>query len=270
MGDSARIVMFAGTRIVHLEGKRMGNLYSRINIELGKKEMVCLVGAGGKTSAMFRLAKELSSEGRKVLATTTTAIYYPERNKYDQILISDSESLDLFDNRSISGITVFGRSVSYEGKLLGVSPVFLDEIFYEGPFDYILVEGDGSKGRPVKAPAGHEPVIPLGSTKVLGLIGLDSIGKEVCPECVHRTEIFCKITDSHMRAIIDTEMLCKLIAHREGIFKAAPDHSERYLVLNKADGERDRDAAADIIQKLSAMGCTLDGIVISCMRDVKA
>jgi probable selenium-dependent hydroxylase accessory protein YqeC len=232
MEGFARTVKFAGIPIVHLEGKGMKSLYSQINIDLERKEMVCLVGAGGKTSTMFRLARELSFERRKVLVTTTTAIYYPERKQYAQILISEKESLDLFDNRSNSGITVFGRSVSYEGKLLGVSPAFLDAVLYAKVFDYILVEGDGSRGRSVKAPAEHEPVIPSCSTKVLGLIGLDSIGKEVCPENVHRTDIFCSITGCCKGDIIDTDMISKLVVHKEGIFKAVPSLAERYLVLN--------------------------------------
>ncbi len=269
MGGSARIVMFADIPIVRLEGKSMENLYSLINIELGRKEMVCLVGAGGKTSTMFRLARELSSAGRKVLVTTTTAIYCPERKQYDQILVSEEESLDLFDNRTDYGITVFGRSISHEGKLLGVGPAFLNAIFRKGLFDYILVEGDGSKGRSVKAPAGHEPVIPLYSTKVLGIVGLDCIGKEVGPEYVHRTEIFCSIIGCSTGDIINSDMISKLIAHKEGMFKAVPALAERYLILNKAEGHNERAAASDIVQKLSAIGYKPDGILITSMRDVK-
>lgn len=246
----------------------MKSLCSLINVELGKKEMICLVGAGGKTSTMFRLAKELSSEGRRVLVTTTTAIFYPERNQYDQIVVSDSESLGMFDIRS-GGITVFGKSVSPEGKLLGANPEFIDAIFLKGIFDYIIVEGDGSKGKPIKAPAEYEPVIPLLTTKVLGLIGLDSIGKKICKEYVHRPEHFCKILGCHMGDVIDADMIIRLIVHEAGLFKAAPASAGRYVVLNKADGERERILAAEIVQKLSAEEHKPDGIIITSMRDVE-
>ncbi|KUO76509.1 MAG: hypothetical protein APF77_04510 [Clostridia bacterium BRH_c25] len=245
----------------------MNNLYSLINIKLEKKEMICLVGAGGKTSAMFRLARELSSEGKKVLATTTTAIYYPERKHYDEMLISDEESMDLFNNISDDCITVFGRSLSPEGKLMGVSPEFLDAVYLKGIFDYIIVEGDGSKGRPIKAPAEHEPVIPSHTTRLLGLIGLDSIGKEVCREYVHRPEHFCKILDCSEGDIIDTEMIIRLAVHKKGLFKAAPALSERYLILNKAEGEREKKAAADIAKKLLYDKCELEGIIISGIKN---
>ena len=245
----------------------MKSLYSLINLETGKKEMICLVGAGGKTSAMFQLARELSSKGKKVLATTTTAIYYPERNQYDEILISEQESLDLFDNRSNGCITVFGRSLSSEGKLLGVNPEFLDSIFLKDIFDYIIIEGDGSKGRSIKAPAEHEPVIPSHTTKLMGLIGLDSIGKEICSENVHRPELFCSIIGCCQGDIIDTDIISKLIVHKLGLFKATPVLSERYLILNKADAEGERVAAASIVEKLLDIGFSPAGIVISSIKN---
>ncbi|HYE81053.1 MAG TPA: selenium cofactor biosynthesis protein YqeC [Clostridia bacterium] len=244
----------------------MDSLCRLINIKPDKSEMICMVGAGGKTSAMFLLARELSDKGKKVLVTTTTAIYHPEKEQYDDILISEGETMDLFDNRSGS-ITVLGRSVSSEGKLLGVSPEVLDSIFLKGTFDYIIVEGDGSKSRPVKAPAGHEPVIPSQTTRLLGLIGLDSIGKEVGMEFVHRPELFCRISGCVMGDIINTEMISRLIIHEEGLFKAAPDLSERYLLLNKAEGEREKREAYNIVKKLLDSNYKLNGIVISSMKN---
>jgi len=240
----------------------MESLYSQVNINIWKKEMICLVGAGGKTSAMFRLAKELSAEGKKVLVTTTTAIYYPLGNQHGQIVIADLLLPDLF--KSIScGITFYGRALSYEGKLLGVDPEFLDALFLKGIFDYIIVEGDGSRGRPVKAPAEHEPVIPSLASRVLGLVGLDCVGKKVCPKNVHRPELFCNITGCREWDIIDADMIGKLIADEEGLFKAVPSRAERYVVLNKADGEKERSAAGEIVQRLSDMGYKPDGIVVT-------
>lgn len=244
----------------------MDSLYSLININLERNEMICLVGAGGKTSTMFRLAGELSAKGKKVLVTTTTAIYYPEEGQYDSIVVSEEETADIFLSKDTEGITMLGRRVSSEGKLLGVNPLFLDDVFSKGIFDYILVEGDGSKGRPVKAPAEHEPVIPKTATMVIGLIGLDCMGKAVCADIVHRPEIFCGLLGCSDGDAIDAEMLHKLIIHREGLFKAAPIQAKKYLVLNKADSEKERTAAADVIQKLLDSSFALKGIIVASMK----
>ena len=44
---------------------------------LGDGGVISLVGAGGKTSLMFKLAHELSKTGEPVLTTTTTKIFEP-------------------------------------------------------------------------------------------------------------------------------------------------------------------------------------------------
>lgn len=178
-------------------------MYSLLNIENGLKGMLCFVGGGGKTSSMFQLSYELSKMGKKVLVTTTTAIYYPKKKQFDNIIVSDKEDIELFEGINFSSITVLGSSISSEGKLIGINPKFLDVIFLEGLFDFILIEGDGSKRRSVKAPAEHEPVIPSYTTKLVGLVGIDCIGKSVSEENVHRLKHFCSILECSEGDIID-------------------------------------------------------------------
>src|SRR5262245_56788606 len=63
-------------------------------LDLRRGEMAALIGAGGKTTTMFRLAKELRDEGRKVLATTTTKIFKPSKPHVDRLfLVEDIEAL---------------------------------------------------------------------------------------------------------------------------------------------------------------------------------
>lgn len=241
----------------------MNSLHSLIDLKPGKKDMICIVGAGGKTSVLFQLAEELSAKGCKVFVTTTTAIYHPEKGQYDRILVGPEEAPSLFDDSAAYGITVYGRAVSAEGKLLGASPELLDAVYMKGNFDYILVEGDGSKGRPVKAPARHEPVIPSQTGKLLGVIGLDCIGREVSEEAVHRPELFGRVTGCREGALISTEALVRLVLHEEGLFKAAPESAERYLVLNKADGEKEKRYAAEVAKSLRNRETGISGIIIA-------
>lgn len=247
----------------------MKSIHELLKINAAKRELICLVGGGGKTSIMFRIAGELAAQGMSVLVTTTTAIFYPEESFYDRMVVSEKETPELFTVAKKSEVTVFGAKVSSEGKLLGVNPGFLDHLFLQDIFDCIIVEGDGSKGRPIKAPAVHEPVLPSQTTKHLGIIGLDSIEKPVSGTFVHRPELFCSITGCLEGDLIDAELVARLVAHNEGLFKGTPEKAEKYLILNKADRVPEKKSAFDIVGKLAEKGCSLDGIITSSIRETE-
>ena len=44
-------------------------------LRIRPKDVVVLVGGGGKTTLMFRLADELAASGRRVVTTMTTRIF---------------------------------------------------------------------------------------------------------------------------------------------------------------------------------------------------
>ncbi|WFD09697.1 selenium cofactor biosynthesis protein YqeC [Tepidibacter hydrothermalis] len=224
------------------------NIYKYFDIDFMKKEMISFVGGGGKTSSIFKLAKELKDRNKKVLVTTSTAIYYPNEGEYDELIIDKSIDLSDINKDKIKegSITVIGREVSKENKLLGLSKESIDEIYNLEVFDYILVEADGSKRKAIKAPADHEPVIPFNTYKVVGVIGLDCIKKKINMENVHRPELFCNITNSKMEEIIDEDKIFKLIINKKGLFKATPENCKKYILLNKVEVEERKKIALQI------------------------
>lgn len=243
-------------------------IYDRLNMLEDKKELICFVGGGGKTTSMFKLAKELRKLEKKVLVTTSTAIFYPHGEDYDRITVTKDKCLSLFDNLNNIGITVLGREVSKENKLLGVERNFIEKIYHSNLFDYILVEADGSKGKPIKAPAEHEPVMPESSTKVIGVIGLDCMGKKIDEECVHRPEIFAKITNSRVGDVICEENIIKLIQNNKGLFKGVPSGCERFLILNKVEDKDKEKAAYRILEEVVKRNILIDGFIAgSLLRD---
>ena len=228
------------------------NIIDMLDIKLDKRELITLVGAGGKTTTMFALAEELRLFGKKVLVTTTTAIFYPLRNQYDYIIVKESYSKEMFLETGVhvAKIVVFGRAVNPMGKLLGAQAEDIDRIFKDNIFDFILVEGDGSRGKPIKAPAVYEPVVPSMTTKVVGLIGMDAIGKKINSEYVHRPEIFCSITNSSMDDNIDAKIVSKLVFNKNGLYKNAPLGCKKYLIFNKVDKEKDLEVLEIISKKI--------------------
>lgn len=246
------------------------NIYEELDIDLDKKELICFVGAGGKTTSMFLLAQELKSLGKKVLVTTTTAIFYPEENEYDEIIIEDNIEINKIEKSINNGsILVIGKEVTNQRKLKGIEKDTITDIFNKGIFDYILVESDGSKRKPIKAPASHEPVLPTLCTKVIGLIGLDSIGKKIDSEFVHRPEIFTKITNSNIGDLITEDIVFNLVSNENGLFKDASIDTKKYLILNKCDNESNKESAIIIKDLIKKSGFKINKIIIASMTNKK-
>ena len=48
------------------------NLIEALEIDVEKEKVITLVGGGGKTTTMFKLAEEISNLSKKTIVTTTT------------------------------------------------------------------------------------------------------------------------------------------------------------------------------------------------------
>jgi probable selenium-dependent hydroxylase accessory protein YqeC len=201
--------------------------------------VVALVGAGGKTSLLFRLAHELSRGGNTVLTTTTTKIMMPRKVQSEHVIeglsaasIVSQAKDRLADHPHITGVS---GSLSWEGKLAGLEPDVVDQIWESGTFQWILVEADGAAGRPLKAPATHEPVIPGSCTHAIGVVGLSVLGKPLNESWVFRTEAFTELIGRPQGQIISEEAVADLIVHPLGLMKGIPKESTGYVFLNQAD-----------------------------------
>jgi probable selenium-dependent hydroxylase accessory protein YqeC len=221
--------------------------FKALDIDLKANELISFVGAGGKTTSLFRLAKELKKCEKRVLVSTTTAIYSPGENLCDEVICKIAENSEVINKRTNPCICALGREVAGDNKLLGVDKEYITQLFLEEVFDYILVEADGSRHRSIKAPGDHEPVIPDGTTIVVGVIGLDSLGTQINSALVHRPEKFCRLTDKVIGDIIDGGAITKLVLEPEGLFKTVHQGVRKYVLFNKADNSKREKAAKDVI-----------------------
>lgn len=98
----------------------------------------------------------------------------------------------------------------------------------------LLIEADGSRQRPLKAPADHEPAIPEFTNHVAVLAGLSGIGKKLTGEWVHRPELFSSISGRQFGETIQPEDLGILLSHPEGGLKNIPRGARKTLILNQA------------------------------------
>ncbi|HNY51424.1 MAG TPA: selenium cofactor biosynthesis protein YqeC [Smithella sp.] len=207
-----------------------------LHLDPHARELVCLIGAGGKTSVMFNLASTLKTIGKKILVTTTTKIYLPEKEQYDSMVFDSSDTLARLEKSKPGTITCLGKGLhENDHKVIGVDKERVDQLFDSQLFDWILAEGDGARGKSIKAPDVEEPVIPERTTLALGLIGLDALGKKANDENVHRSRLFCNVTGAKENDRIDESLIARLIVSPKGLFKNVPADSRRMVLLNKAD-----------------------------------
>lgn len=152
-------------------------LWELLEISMG---ITAVIGGGGKTSLLRALGRELSRRHRVVLCTTTKIYPFPDlpcaRTAAELTALSEEP------------LICTGTDVS--GGKLTVPPVSLTEL--ARIYDYVLVEADGSAGRPMKAHAAHEPVIPPEARQRLLVVGASGFG---CPieTAAHRPERYAAL-----------------------------------------------------------------------------
>ncbi|SNS89763.1 probable selenium-dependent hydroxylase accessory protein YqeC [Anaerovirgula multivorans] len=243
-------------------------LYEALNINLDQKEIISFVGAGGKTTSLFKLAKELKEAGSRVLLTTTTAIYSPAKESYDRLILTDEDDhKKLLEIKNTQSICVLGKAISKENKLLGLEPLKILELSKLNSFDHILIEADGAKRKPIKAPATHEPVIPSNTTKLIGVIGLDVLNREIEEEWVHRPQFFCQLTEGKIGGKIDINRVVKLVIADGGLYKSCPEICQKYLLLNKTDDSFRENLAIEIFNLLKKYQFVLHGVIAASMKE---
>ena len=224
-------------RFVTERGEKSGD-FLKESLGLKARELISLVGAGGKTTLMFRLARDLITEGKKVVTTTTTKILEPSSGETAFLFVDRDEEklkqsvcshLDKYKHITIASERLGSR------KLKGVSSGLVNDLWNSHEFDYLIIEADGASGRPIKAPREGEPVIPSSTTLLVAILGVDGVGMELNEKNAFQPELISKLTGIPIGGKVTDEAMAVLMTDPEGIFKGAPPSSRVVAFLNKVD-----------------------------------
>jgi molybdenum cofactor cytidylyltransferase len=211
-------------------------------------DIVSLVGGGGKTTTMNHLASELVKKGLKVIVTTTTHIFPPDN---PSMLLLTGDINEVRAELKVKDLIVLAGSRGKE-KLKGIDPLWVKDLIKHA--DAVLIEADGSRNKPFKAPHDHEPVIPPSSTIVLPLVGTDAAYKPLSEEWSHRTDRISEITGLMPGETVTPEIIAKTMVHSLGGMKGVPDKAEFIPVINKADSHKEINIAKEISRSLQNEG----------------
>ena len=226
-------------------------------------EMVSLIGAGGKTTTLFRLAKELRDQGCKLLVTTTTKFFKPAKPHIDRLFLVDDVQalLDVCADLATPTIICAGCGVNQEGELLGMPTQWLDRLNLDGAFDAILVEADDAASRLLKIPADNEPVIPESCQATVWIVAIKILGKPLTDEWVHRSARARELLGLPVEARVSEEILLQLLQHKDGCLKGIPPASRKLALINQADSPAEMAAARVLGAKLQKLN--FDKVVIT-------
>lgn len=156
---------------------------------------------------------------------------------------------------------------SGRGRVRGYGEDEAEHFWRQNKVDVLLLEADGSAGRPLKAPASKEPVIPSCTGLVIAVLGLTGLGQTLDIPSVWRFEIFSALSGLPLGQAITPSAVAQVVCHPQGLFKNSPPESRKILFLNEAESKHNRSAGATLAKEVLYMpGSPVDSIYIGSAR----
>ena len=202
---------------------------------LDNNSKIALVGGGGKTTLMYQLARDF---GKKVICTTSTHLAMDQLGAADKhFTITDPADLPGSAEEIPGDILLFTGPQVETNRVGSLSPTLLEELAglsdsWECP---LIIESDGARKLPIKAPAEHEPPIPDFVNAVITVIGLSGLGKPLREDWVHRPELYSKLVGLPLGEIMESHHLVKGLISPDGGLKNIPPGARRILLINQID-----------------------------------
>jgi probable selenium-dependent hydroxylase accessory protein YqeC len=227
-------------------------LHGALGISVG--DVVAFAGAGGKSGAILRVASELTDAGMTVLTVPTTKMFVGEVERLGPLIVSE----DATDLRARVKTTlsenhpsvVAGSARISKNRIAGVEPGVVDSL---APLaDVVLIEADGSRRRPIKGTASHEPVIPGSCTLVVAVGNVNALGSPVDEEHVHRPAVFSDLTGVGPGQSITARAFARALA--QGSLAKVPAAARAVALITGVEPGRSMSDASVIARDLWRFG----------------
>ena len=231
----------------------------------GSLPRIAFIGAGGKTTAMFQLARALSKEQEKVVIVTATSHLGSWQIPFADMHIAAESSAILEENKNdLKGV------VLVTGELDGERTRPINDQTLNWLHQYcddhsvpLLIEADGSRQKPLKAWTDQEPPIPAFVDQVVQVVGIMGMGKSLSDEYVHRPEVFSNLSELNRGELVTTDALIRVLKHPAGGLKNIPVNARKTVLLNQADTVELQAVAHGLVQPLLSV---YDSVVISSLK----
>lgn len=226
-------------------------------LRLEKDSVAAFVGGGGKTSAVFLAAREMSP----ALVTTSTHLAVRQAEKADRHIIwNPGEPMPDFMSALQSGVTlVSGPRREDIARITAPTPEQLEKLkdLTKAHGVPLFIEADGSRQKPLKAPAEHEPAIPPFVEVVVVTAGMRGLGHPLDENFIHRPEIFGALSGLEAGEPVSEAAVIRVLTHPQGGLKNIPAGARKVVLLNQADTDdlksRAGGMAAGLLKRFDAV-----------------
>ncbi|MDR3302029.1 MAG: putative selenium-dependent hydroxylase accessory protein YqeC [Spirochaetaceae bacterium] len=225
-------------------------------------QVTTLIGCGGKTSALWTLAESKRAYRTLVTTTTHTSPRSDSDACYDCALGTFMPRLH------------YDKGVHYAEAEKGITFIYkalpLDALEQCIPhYEYVFIEGDGSRSLPLKAWADYEPVVTASTNITVGILPLWTLGMPITESIVHRLPLFLELSGAKHGDTLALKHLAALIVGngtQGGLFKAA--RGKKILFFNQVEDDRTLDSARELVEMLPEdFKRTLHGIIAGSVQN---
>ena len=222
-------------------------------MDIAPGDMVCVMGAGGKATLMKRLIREMLDEPFPVIITSTTNLHALGGEDAPPVLLSEAGRAELqsaAQDWSGRGAVVWVEKKLPQNMFRGLEASQVEALHTSGFDGVMVVKTDGARKRLIKAPGPGEPVIPVGATHCVLVMGLAAIGRTADEGIVHRLEKVRAIAGLEAGEVIGTPHLAKLACHPESYPSRFPNSAKRILYLSHCTSPKALEDAQAIFEAI--------------------
>jgi len=203
-------------------------------LRIENKSVVAFVGAGGKTTAMFNLAREFDFPS---IVTTTTKLGLEQIKLGDKHINLNGDLPDGSDFGDEKVTVVTDRMNANRTRWQGLDDLQISRLRnVAGVLSRaLLIEADGAKTLPLKAPGEDEPIIPDFVDQVIVIAGLGAVGNILDEGNVFRPALYSELSGQDKSQPVSLESIARMLINPMGGLKGIPENAKRTVILNHAD-----------------------------------